>query len=289
MRSGDAPEILLPDADPNATTSEEKQKVLFDDKGIDEGLDSFKSLFCVRCHVYDCDVHGCGHTDHLAKRGYEPPEKERGPGGRPKAPKEREDRETETDADGFDGIASVAKKNDGETHAQPPCASRSCWRFIRGAAEPDPSFMGTSERDASGSPARGDGASPSGSTPVDRVAPDQTNVPAFDPERVRRETESYVEAQAALPDAYKRWSSATRAWYDGFFDDASATLNDGVEWSTFEVSLYDRLRRAFSVSSPHTRVDPCALARAVGGPTCASVAARLTRDARVERVEAARA
>ncbi len=289
VRSGDAPEILLPDADPNATTSEEKQKVLFDDKGIDEGLDSFKSLFCVRCHVYDCDVHGCGHTDHLAKRGYEPPEKERGPGGRPKAPKEREDRETETDADGFDGIASVAKKNDGETHAPPPCASRSCWRFIRGAAEPDPSFMGTSERDASGSPARGDGASPSGSTPVDRVAPDQTNVPAFDPERVRRETESYVEAQAALPDAYKRWSSATRAWYDGFFDDASATLNDGVEWSTFEVSLYDRLRRAFSVSSPHTRVDPCALARAVGGPTCASVAARLTRDARIERVEAARA
>ena len=298
VRSGDAPALLLPDADPNATTSEVKQneaparqknQVLFDDKGIDEGLDSFKSLFCVRCHVYDCDVHGCGQPEHLATRGYETPAVERGPGGRPKAPKEREDGERETDADGIDGIASVAKKNDGETRAPPPCASRSCWRLIRGAAEPDPSFLGTSERDASGSPARVDGVSPSGSTPLDRVAPDGTNVPAFDPERARRETDAYVKAQAALPDAYARWSSATRAWYDGFFDDASAALNDGVEWSTFETSLYERLRRAFSVSSPRTRVDPCALARAVGGPTCASVAARLTRDARVERVEAARA
>ena len=70
----------------SAPPPRERSSVLFDDDVIDEALDSFKTLFCARCHVYDCVLHGCGQIDRAA-RAYEPAVAERGAFGRPKAPK----------------------------------------------------------------------------------------------------------------------------------------------------------------------------------------------------------
>ena len=73
----------------SAPSPRERSSVLFDDDVIDEALDSFKTLFCARCHVYDCVLHGCGQIDRAA-RAYEPAVAERGAFGRPKAPKSEE-------------------------------------------------------------------------------------------------------------------------------------------------------------------------------------------------------
>ena len=62
-----------------------------------------------------------------------------------------------------------------------------------------------------------------------------------------------------------------------------------MKWTKFESTFFMKLRDAFA-SEPDARLDPCALARAVGGLTCASVYARLVRDARRgAHFEAARA
>ena len=61
----------------SAPSPRERSSVLFDDDVIDEALDSFKTLFCARCHVYDCVLHGCGQIDRAA-RAYEPAVAERG-------------------------------------------------------------------------------------------------------------------------------------------------------------------------------------------------------------------
>lgn len=63
----------------------------------------------------------------------------------------------------------------------------------------------------------------------------------------------------------------------------------------FERTLYAKLRAAYAHENAFSGVsgnsgfsDPCAFARALGGPSCASVRARLVRDVRVAAVAAAR-
>ena len=271
LRSGDALEPALP---PLLEAEAPGARALFDDESVDEGLDSFRSLFCARCHVYDCATHGCGQMARGATRPYEPPAPERGPGGRPKAPKERDEKDAEAN-----GASDSA---DGATRA-PPCP-RSCWRL-----SVDPAALAAANGacfvcDAAAHPQGPfDAAARASDAPFE-------GVPLFDPRAARREAEAYIAARAAAPAARALWSREKRAWHDGFLVDRSAALNGGVRWSTFETSLFERLREAFARSAGgDARVDPCALARAIDGPTCASVFARLTRDARAARVEAARA
>ena len=248
VRSGDALE-RLPEAEgsgPAARAREAPRRagVIFDDENVEEGLDSFRTLFCARCHVYDCNLHGSGQMERGASRAYEPPVPERGPGGRPKAPKERDARAAAKETDG-DARTNAAG---GATRGAPTPCSRSCW--LRAA---------------------------------DRA------LPLHDPHAARCDAEAYVAAQALLPDAYALWSREMREWYDAFLDDASASANGGVEWSAFETSAFEKLREAFaSAEAGGARVDPCALARAIDGPSCRSVHARLTYRDRVARVRAAR-
>ena len=49
----------------------------------------------------------------------------------------------------------------------------------------------------------------------------------------------------------------------GLFRDGTASTNGGVKWTTFESTFFMKLRDAFA-SEPDARLDPCALARAVG-------------------------
>ena len=143
----------------SAPSPRERSSVLFDDDVIDEALDSFKTLFCARCHVYDCVLHGCGQIDRAA-RAYEPAVAERGAFGRPKAPKS-EEKEKEKEARSPREVAAAPDANaanDGEPHAPPPCA-RSCWRLS--------------------------------------VDPATLDAPAFDPDCARREAEAYLALKAA--------------------------------------------------------------------------------------------
>ena len=236
----------------SAPSPREPSSVLFDDDLIDEALDSFKTLFCARCHVYDCNLHGCGQIDQIdrAARAYEPAVAERGAFGRPKAPKS-EEKEKEKEASTPREVATAPDANaanDGEPHAPPPCA-RSCWRLS--------------------------------------VDPATLDAPAFDPDCARREAEAYL--ALAADETRAGWSPEQTRWFEGFFYDDSASTNGGVKWTKFESSFFMKLRDAFA-SELDARVDPCALARALGGPTCASVYTRLVRDARaVAHAQAARA
>ena len=235
----------------SAPSPRERSSVLFDDDVIDEALDSFKTLFCARCHVYDCVLHGCGQIDRAA-RAYEPAVAERGAFGRPKAPKS-EEKEKEKEARSPREVAAAPDANaanDGEPHAPPPCA-RSCWRLS--------------------------------------VDPATLDAPAFDPDCARREAEAYLALKAAPRETRAGWSPERTRWFEDFFRDGTASTNGGVKWTTFESTFFMKLRDAFA-SEPDARLDPCALARAVGGLTCASVYARLVRDARRgAHFEAARA
>ena len=115
------------------------------------------------------------------------------------------------------------------------------------------------------------------------------DAPAFDPDCARREAEAYLALEAAPRETRAGWSPERTRWFEAFFRDVTASTNGGVKWTKFESTFFMKLRDAFA-SEPDARVDPCALARAVGGPTCASVYARLVRDARRgAHLEAARA
>jgi len=55
---------------------------------------------------------------------------------------------------------------------------------------------------------------------------------------------------------------------------------DWGEWSSFHESFYEKLRTVFG-----DKGEPCAIARAVNGPSCADVCRRLTHDLRAEAEE----
>ena len=38
---------------------------------VGPALDSFRTLYCPRCHHYDCNLHGCGHAQPTVKLGEE--------------------------------------------------------------------------------------------------------------------------------------------------------------------------------------------------------------------------
>ena len=40
-------------------------------RDVDPALDSFRTLYCPRCHLYDCNLHGCGHALPTVKLGEE--------------------------------------------------------------------------------------------------------------------------------------------------------------------------------------------------------------------------
>ena len=45
---------------------------------VDPALDSFRTLYCVRCHAYDCVLHGCGQAHPEVKLGKDPKERRAG-------------------------------------------------------------------------------------------------------------------------------------------------------------------------------------------------------------------
>ena len=61
------------------------------------------------------------------------------------------------------------------------------------------------------------------------------------------------------------------------FTDYSQRVNGGVRWSVFEESFYQKLRVVYDQETD-TGATPCAIARALCGPSCASVCARLRFD-----------
>ena len=61
------------------------------------------------------------------------------------------------------------------------------------------------------------------------------------------------------------------------FTDYSQRVNGGVRWSVFEESFYQKLRVVYDQETD-TGATPCAVARALCGPSCASVCTRLRFD-----------
>ena len=93
---------------------------------VDPALDSFRTLYCPRCHLYDCNLHGCGHAQPTVKLGEE--EASEIPHHRSKAHMEavrRAAKEAEESAAAAAAAAAAARKTRGQIDhpalAQPPC------------------------------------------------------------------------------------------------------------------------------------------------------------------------
>ena len=261
---------------------------------VDPALDSFRTLYCPRCHHYDCNLHGCGHAQPTVKLGEE--EASRNPHHRSKTHMEavrRAAKEAEEAAAAAAAAAATGRKTRGQIDrpalAQPPCGPR-CWLM-------DASARGNASADA-----------PTGASPI-----------RFDAARIKREAGEAATARAEKAKAAPRRSprgtpqkqttntprksprvtggegpaagdaDAAEAEVDFLNErpvsggvDADAVVSTPVRqtdpkpaprWSSFDESYYAKMRVVYGDGG-----DPCAIARAIDGPSCVEVYRRLRAD-----------
>ena len=276
---------------------------------VGPALDSFRTLYCPRCHHYDCNLHGCGHAQPTVKLGEE--EASRNPHHRSKTHMEAVRRAAKEAEEEAAAAAVAGRKTRGQIDrpalAQPPCGPR-CW------------LMDALEKSGNASEKSGN-ASASGNAGASPIR--------FDAARIKREAGEAATARAEKAKAAPRRSprgtpqkqtrntprksprvtggegpaagdaNAAEAEVDflnerpGAGDvDADAVVSTPIRrterrdgppnpkpnpkpprWSNFDESYYAKMRVVYGDGG-----DPCAIARAIDGPPCVEVYRRLRAD-----------
>lgn len=248
---------------------------------VDPALDSFRTLYCVRCHAYDCVLHGCGQARPEVKLGKDPKERRAG----------RAENQGGTSGGGSPALARVA----------PPCGP-TCWR-VSTTLDDD----ACARADQLAFDADAIGAAAERRAEADRAAATE--------ERARKRAKRAEDATGEKndDDSTRDETRAEETRDDdvgadavvvGFFDDAlanatTATAGDSPpdvppsssalagtvdaargEWSSFDESFYRKLRAMYDRAPGGA--DPCAIARAMDGPSCEKVYLRVRADLEAE-------
>ena len=356
LTMGDAPkkfDVDIPDAIVDDTDMEhvysEMERAHYD--CVQPAMDSFRTLYCVRCHAYDCNLHGCGQE--------QPPRIKAPVGGR------------------WGAQAAAAKAVEAaevagvETEAVCPCGPE-CWRLRRSLvkavtgnvyaassssagewstalfdvaaikaaalkATVDPKNANKRARHAIGKEKHSEGNESFGEGEAGRCGTKGTDLsPSEDvtskggKKAVKRkpwylfEKAAAVDTDAAAENAAEDASDAsedTRGEYKSparaeeagkghseQFETANEDEDDDNDevgtrdrtsivaaerellrwrnpdkfwgdWSQFHESFYEKMRTVYGKSE-----DPCAIARAISGPSCVNVCRRLLHDLREDVV-----
>ena len=227
---------------------------------IDTALDSFRALYCARCHTYDCNLHGCGQDVPLVK--FDQPTHLR-PHVRvcgtamkdaksARLAREVMTRDVSTD-DSPDRIGAIGRGGRAralQTLISPPCGP-DCWRLH--AVRNDESLLSPPEFDAVAIKAEALREMAAKDSTVEFEGTDFLNDPTVQFARIH--------------------------------DDNNASEVPWVKWSEFEESYYKKIRSIFNSSSKS--VEPCTLARVMGTKSCKLVYAHLRSDLREESVSEA--
>ena len=286
-------------AEPDSTEDVHGEGDLPRHADVDPALDSFRTLYCPRCHLYDCNLHGCGHAQPTVKLGEE--EASGNPHHRSKAHMEavrRAAKEAEESAAAAATAAAAARKTRGQIDhpalAQPPCGPR-CW-LMDASARGNASTRGNASADAptGASPIRFDaarikrdaGEAATARAEKARAAPrrsprvnsprKQTNTPRKSP-RVGGEGPAAGDADAA--EAEVDFLNDRHTFDDVDADAVSTPVRQAepktapARWSSFDESYYAKMRVVYGDGG-----DPCAIARAIDGPPCVEVYRRLRAD-----------
>tara|TARA_B110000977_G_scaffold125247_2_gene160408 strand:+ start:3643 stop:7164 length:3522 start_codon:yes stop_codon:yes gene_type:complete len=211
VQTGDIKDLATNETKKN----ESDKKYFFEDQTVDVAVDSFRELFCMRCHKYDCSLHGTGQklrnkvSDDQPKRVWP--------------------------------HIDEATRETLDEYAKPsPCCENCFVNIDNGPKE----------------------------------------VQAFNPIEFQNEGRLLDDAQSSFDDLE---AGPIEEMYPNF----SVERNGGVKWTAFEESFYSKLRTLYD-NGTEKGAEPCAIARALNGPTCASVYKRLKTDIRVEAFNAAR-
>ena len=243
---------------------------------VDPALDSFRTLYCPRCHHYDCNLHGCGHVLPVVKLGEEAVNKN--PHPRSKTHMEALKRAAKEAEEAAAAVAAAAaggasRGRDSPALAQPACGP-GCW-LIAAAARHDNPDAGTPIRFDPARIKREAGEAAAARAEKARTAPAAKRVTRSTPTKPGRGEGGEGRAAAAEMEV-------------DFLNDRPAneqnvsTPDKTPRWSSFDESYYVKMRGVYGENG-----DPCAIARAVDGPSCTEVYTRLRSDLRREGEEEA--
>ena len=267
---------------------------------VGPALDSFRTLYCPRCHHYDCNLHGCGHAQPTVKLGEE--EASRNPHHRSKTHMEAARRAAKEAEEAAAAAAAAGRKTRGQIDrpalAQPPCGP-GCWLIdaLEKSGNASEKSVNASEKSVNAS-----ADAPTGASPI-----------RFDAARIKREAGEAATARAekaraaprrstrGTPQKQTQTNTPTRkspragddiSTVDVLDDhpvpggvDADAVVSTPVRrtdrrgdagaprWSSFDESYYAKMRVTYGAGG-----DPCAIARAIDGPPCVEVYRRLRAD-----------
>lgn len=252
---------------------------------VDPALDSFRTLYCARCHMYDCILHGCGQEQPAVKLGKDP--KEARAGGAWAAAAAGAEDQGGTSGRGSPAIASV----------EPPCGPE-CWR-LTAVLDDDtitdtPTFNAEAIKAAAARRAEAEGAAAAEERARKRkrraaagkkIDDDKADDEKDDDDEVGTDAEVAGFLNDAPVDATGAGVAADDAEVGtlrrGDSDAGAGTVVAAWgEWSSFDESYYRKLRAMYDRAPGGA--EPCAIARAMDGPSCEKVYLRVRADLEAE-------